>query len=276
MNRQKKFYKRTGVCLFSVLVVFLFTIFLFSLHPSSEKEKLPAFLSSEPDKNKSENIEKKDLNMDIYKKKRKSMVEKQIVGRGVNNKKVIDAMLAVSRENFVPEKMKPYAYDDRPLPIDSGQTISQPYIVALMTELISPSPGDKILEIGSGSGYQAAVLAEIADTVYTIEIIKKLVDIASANIENAGYENVNIKHGDGYKGWPSKAPFDSIIITAAAKKIPNPLIKQLKESGKIVMPIGRPGGTQELIVGVKKGDKLETTAVTAVRFVPMTGEAQED
>ncbi|MFO7734622.1 MAG: protein-L-isoaspartate(D-aspartate) O-methyltransferase [bacterium] len=251
-------------------------VFLFSLYASSEKEDSPSSSRSDSDKNKRQNIEKKDSSMDIYKKKRETMVEKQIVGRGVKNKRVIDAMLAVSRENFVPEKMKPYAYYDRPLPIDSEQTISQPYIVALMTELVSPSPEDKVLEIGTGSGYQAAVLAEITDTVYTIEIIKNLVDIASENIKNAGYENIKIRHGDGYKGWPSEAPFDSIMITAATKKIPEPLIKQLKEGGKIVMPLGQPGGMQELIVGVKKGDKLETETVTAVRFVPMTGDALED
>jgi protein-L-isoaspartate(D-aspartate) O-methyltransferase len=201
---------------------------------------------------------------------RERMVETQIKARGVKDPRVLSALLKVERHRFVPEKYLESAYSDQPLPIGQGQTISQPYIVALMTELAELKGNEKVLEIGTGSGYQAAVLAELAKEVYTIEIIELLASTARERLSKLGYQNIQVKAGDGYLGWPEAAPFDAIIVTAAPDHIPKRLIEQLKEGGRMVVPVGT--YTQELKRIVKKSGKMETIDVIPVLFVPMTGE----
>ncbi|BFN37456.1 protein-L-isoaspartate(D-aspartate) O-methyltransferase [Fidelibacter multiformis] len=207
-----------------------------------------------------------------YDRAREEMVRYQLENRDIKNKVVLNTMKSVPRHEFVPDKEKRNAYDDRPLPIGYGQTISQPYIVAYMTQVIDPKPEYRILEIGTGSGYQAAVLAEIADSVFTIEIVKGLADRAQSALEENGYANVVIRHGDGYYGWESKAPFDAIVVTAAAEHIPPPLIKQLKPDGKMIIPVGSPFMIQNLMLVEKKGESVRTTSLFPVRFVPLTRE----
>jgi protein-L-isoaspartate(D-aspartate) O-methyltransferase len=207
----------------------------------------------------------------MYEKMRISMVEDQIEKRGVKNESVLEAMRKVPRHEFVPDYLKKYAYADEPLPIGEDQTISQPYIVAYMTEYLRLGNEDKVLEIGTGSGYQAAVLAEIVDTVYTIEIVDVLAKNAQRNLERLGYENVLVKRGDGYAGWPEHAPYDAIIITAAPTKIPEPLLEQLKVGGFMILPLG--DYSQELVLIEKNSMKdFEQKTLLPVRFVPMTGE----
>ena len=202
------------------------------------------------------------------------MVRFQIQGRGVKNQLVLDAMIRVPRHRFVPRSWRDRAYDDCPLPIGSKQTISQPYIVALMTGLLDPDSSDIILEVGTGSGYQAAVLAEIVDTVFSIEIIPSLSSSAAAILDTLGYHNVLVETGDGYLGWPEHAPFDGIIVTCAPDSIPAPLVKQLKDNGRMVIPVGN-ATHQELYLLRKIDDKLHRESIIPVRFVPMTGEAQK-
>lgn len=255
--------------IFLILAVISITLVL-SLLASPSKDPETAKISAE---GPTENVKEEDKQNMVYINQRKSMVNNQIIARGISNADVINAMLKVPREEFVLAEMKQYAHLDRPLPIAAGQTISQPYIVAIMTELLEPSKNDRVLEIGAGSGYQAAVLAEIVKEVYTIEIIEELSKVAAENLKKTGYNNVYVKHGDGYKGWKEKAPFDSIIITAAVKEIPQPLIDQLKEGGKVILPKGDPRSYQNLVLGIKKDGKIEEVSITPVRFVPMTGEA---
>jgi protein-L-isoaspartate(D-aspartate) O-methyltransferase len=209
-----------------------------------------------------------------YRELRDNMVEHQIMARGVKDSRVIGAMMKVPRHLFIPENKRYRAYDDGPLPIGEGQTISQPYIVALMTELLEPQEGDRILEIGTGSGYQAAVLAEIVDTVYSIEIICELQERADSTLKALDYENVITRCGDGYLGWPEAAPFDGVIVTAAPKTVPEPLLEQLNEGAKLVIPVG--DYMQYLEVYTRTGDKFERERNVPVRFVPMTGKAEED
>jgi protein-L-isoaspartate(D-aspartate) O-methyltransferase len=209
-----------------------------------------------------------------YKTMRERMVETQIKARGVKEPRLLAAMLKVERHLFVPKNLHPTAYSDQPLPIGEGQTISQPYIVALMTELLDLKGDDKVLEVGTGSGYQAAILAELAKEVYSIEIIEKLATSAEKLLLNLGYKNIKVKAGDGYLGWPEAAPFDAIVVTCAPDHIPRPLIDQLKEGGKMVIPVGEL--TQELKKIVKRGGKLETTNVIPVIFVPMTGDGVKE
>jgi protein-L-isoaspartate(D-aspartate) O-methyltransferase len=209
-----------------------------------------------------------------YTATRKRMVDEQIVARNVKDKLVINAMLKVPRQKFVPEKLKDEAYDDNPLPIEEDQTISQPYIVALMTELLQLKGGEKVLEIGTGSGYQAAILAEIAKEVYTIEIIETLANSARERLLKLGYNNITVKYGDGYQGWKEYAPFDGIIVTAAPDHIPQPLIDQLKVGGRMVIPVGSIFQELKLITKAKEG--VIEASIVPVRFVPMTGEAQEN
>ena len=199
------------------------------------------------------------------------MVETQIKARGVKDPRVLSALLKVERHRFVPEEYLGSAYSDQPLPIGEGQTISQPYIVALMTELLELKGDEKVLEIGTGSGYQAAVLAELAREVYTIEIIEPLASAARNRLLELGYQNIKVKAGDGYLGWPKAAPFDAIIITCAPDHIPEPLVEQLKEGGRMVLPVG--AYAQELKKIVKRSGKIETSDVIPVVFVPMTGDA---
>ena len=210
---------------------------------------------------------------EAYKSLRERMVRTQIAARGVTSRQVIEAMMKVPRHRFIPRDLRGLAYIDSPLPIGREQTISQPYIVALMTESLQPERGDRILEIGTGSGYQAAVLAEIVDTVFTIEIVPELAERSGAILDTLGYGNVLVRCGDGYDGWPEKAPFDGIIVTAAAPVIPTPLIEQLEVGGRIVIPVG--GVFQELEVYVKREAGLELLLTLPVRFVPMTGKVRE-
>lgn len=205
---------------------------------------------------------------DRYLDARNEMVQTQILDRGISNSKVLRAMRKVPRHLFVPAEYQNDAYGDYPLPIGYGQTISQPYIVAYMTEAAQPDKKKKVLEIGTGSGYQAAVLAEIADTVYTIEIVNELAAESSARLKKLGYNNIEVKAGDGYYGWTEHSPFDIIIVTAAAEEIPQPLIDQLAENGRMVIPVGKSFDLQDLILLVKKNGKLEKKRLAPVRFVP--------
>ena len=210
------------------------------------------------------------LQDEALKKKRELLVDQTIAKRGVKDKAVLDAMKKVPRHLFVPEGSISRAYDDRPLGIGYGQTISQPYIVAYMTEVIRPKPDHKVLEVGTGSGYQAAVLAEIVKEVYTIEIIPELGNASTATLKKLGYNNVKVKVSDGYFGWPEQAPFDAIVVTAAAEFVPPPLIEQLKEGGKMIIPIGSPYMNQTLMLVEKKGKKITTKSLLPVVFVPFT------
>jgi protein-L-isoaspartate(D-aspartate) O-methyltransferase len=205
---------------------------------------------------------------------REVMVRDQIAARGISDPATLEALRTVPRHEFLPLRLRSEAYADYPLPIGHGQTISQPYIVAFMTEAIRPQPGEKILEIGAGSGYQAAVLAQMGADVYTIEIVEPLAEMARQTLERLGYRNAHVKHGDGYRGWPEHAPFDAIIVTCAPDKIPAPLIEQLRDGGRMIIPVGS-GMNQELVLLRKTGDKIEQQSVLPVRFVPMTGEAQK-
>ena len=198
------------------------------------------------------------------------MVEWQIEKRGIKNQPTLDAMRKILRHKFVPTDIMERAYDDSPLPIGYGQTISQPYIVAYMTAVINPEPGQKVLEIGTGSGYQAAVLAEIVDEVYTIEIITELYSSAKKRLDDLGYKNITCINADGYYGIKKAAPFDAIVVTAASEHIPPPLIEQLKDGGKMIIPVGSPFLNQTLILVEKNGEEITTTSLLPVRFVPFT------
>ncbi len=205
-----------------------------------------------------------------YDRMREAMVRNQIAARGIKHQPTLDAMRKVERHLFVPQRSQARAYDDHPMPIGYGQTISQPYIVAYMTQLVNPKPGDRVLEIGAGSGYQAAVLAEIVDEVYTIEIVPQLGEQAKQRMNDLGYDHVKVIIADGYHGLPDKAPFDAIVVTAAAEHIPPPLIEQLKDGGKMVIPVGSPFMVQTLILVEKLDGQVKTTNLMAVRFVPFT------
>jgi len=204
-----------------------------------------------------------------YEAVRKKMVATTIKERGVEDARVLAVMEKVPRHEYVPKRWRFLAYSDRPLPIEAEQTISQPYIVALMTELMAPKSTDKVLEIGTGSGYQAAVLAELVKEVYTIEIIPQLAQSAGKRLQRLGYKNIHVKCGDGYYGWPEKGPFDGIIVTCGAPKVPPALFEQLKEGGRMVIPVGK--GYQKLMLIRKKNGKMVMKFVTDVIFVPLVG-----
>ncbi|MCU0531334.1 MAG: protein-L-isoaspartate(D-aspartate) O-methyltransferase [Syntrophales bacterium] len=206
---------------------------------------------------------------------RNTMVAEQIVARGVRHEGVLRAMRTTPRHLFVPEDRVSRAYDDAPQPIGHGQTISQPFIVATMTEILQPDGSGTVLEVGTGSGYQAAVLSHLYRKVYTIEIIPELAESAKARLRDLGFSNVEVRTGDGYAGWPDKAPFDAIMVTAAAGHIPPPLISQLKTKGRMVIPVGSPSMIQHIIL-VEKDQKgnITTKSLLPVRFVPLTGERQ--
>ena len=205
-----------------------------------------------------------------YERLRNKMVRDQIVARGITHRSTLQAMRTVERHLFVDSQLANKAYEDNPLPIGHGQTISQPFIVAYMTSLVEPRPHFRILEIGTGSGYQAAVLAEIADSVFTMEIIPELGEIAEKRLEALGYENVRVIVGDGYRGLPEKAPFHAIVVTAGAEHIPPPLLEQLAEGGKIIIPVGSQFAVQYLILIEKKKGRITTKNMMPVRFVPFT------
>ena len=206
-----------------------------------------------------------------FKQARKQLVERHIKAKGISDPNVLAAMQAVPRHNFVPPNLLSVAYADRPLPIGEGQTISQPYVVALMSEILELAKDHRVLEIGTGSGYQAAVLAQVVNTVYSIEIKEKLYNRASKTLKLLGYNNIKTRHGDGYFGWPQAAPFDAVMITAAIDHIPPPLIKQLKDGGRLALPLGNPFSYQNLVLVTKQGDDLIVKQITGVLFVPMTG-----
>ena len=213
---------------------------------------------------------------DPYRAARKNMVEHDLRGRGIRDARVLKVMGEVPRHLLVDERYRSEAYADHPLPIGEGQTISQPYVVALMTESLKLKPSDRVLEIGTGSGYQAAVLAGIVREVYTVEIRRNLADRASTKLKSLGCRNVTVRYGDGYFGWESAAPFDAVIVTASANHIPPPLIRQLKEGGRLIIPLGSTVFYQTLtLVTKKKGGELSVEQLGPVAFVPMTGEAMK-
>lgn len=207
------------------------------------------------------------------KAERNWMVDRQIDGRGIKDSRVLKAMRTVPRHRFVPSDVSGMAYEDGPLPIGYGQTISQPYIVAFMTDAVELTGQEKVLEIGTGSGYQAAVLAEIVSHVFTIEIVEPLARQAEKTLQALGYKNVTVRSGDGYRGWPDEAPFDVIILTAAPDHVPQPLMEQLKVGGRLILPTGK--WLQELILIRRTETAFERTSLLPVAFVPMTGEAEK-
>ena len=205
---------------------------------------------------------------------RQQMVQQQLMARGIHDNRVLTAMAKVPREEFVAPESRAATYEDGPLPIGYGQTISQPYVVAFMTEQLRPKPSDRVLEVGTGSGYQAAILAELVSDVYSIEIVEPLAKGAEATLQRLGYKNVHVKIGDGYKGWPEAGPFDAIIVTCAPDKVPQPLVDQLKDDGRMVIPVGD-RFAQQLYLLEKKNGQLKQSATLPVRFVPMTSEGQK-
>lgn len=205
---------------------------------------------------------------------RERMVQEQIVARGVADARVIAALRSVPRHRFVPSAQTGAAYEDRPLAIGADQTISQPYIVALMSELAQVAPGDRVLEVGTGSGYQAAILAAMGAEVYSIEIVEELARSATERLKRLGYHRVHVRYGDGYAGWPEHAPFDAIVVTAAPPRIPEPLKQQLAIGGRLVVPVGR--ADQELVTLTRTSSGFAERRSIPVRFVPMTGRAQDD
>ncbi|MCF7966831.1 MAG: protein-L-isoaspartate(D-aspartate) O-methyltransferase [Methylobacter tundripaludum] len=218
---------------------------------------------------------------DMFRQQRQALVDvikydvlrtRDFLNQEALDDRVLDALRKVPRHEFVPDDQRPYAYQNRPLPIGYGQTISQPYIVAVMTDLLKLKKNDRTLEIGTGSGYQAAILAELADSVYSIEIVEPLAKQAATNLKRAGYDAVHTRTGDGYYGWEEAAPFDGIVVTAVASHIPPPLIKQLKPGGRMIIPVGAPFMTQYLVLVSKDTDeKVTTRQILPVSFVPLTG-----
>jgi protein-L-isoaspartate(D-aspartate) O-methyltransferase len=212
---------------------------------------------------------------DPYAAARERMVAEQIERRGITDARVLGALRKVPRHELVPADQRSQAYADHPLPIGEGQTISQPYVVALMTELARVAPGERVLEVGTGSGYQAAVLAELGADVYTIEIVDPLAQRAKRDLARLGYEKVHVRSGDGYAGWPDAAPFDAILVTAAAPRVPQALLDQLRVGGRLVIPVGDTGEEQSLEVHERTEQGIAVHGVIPVRFVPMTGTVRE-
>ena len=215
-------------------------------------------------------------NQDQFARARRAMIERDLVSRGIRDRRVLEAMGSIERELFVPEKLSSRAYEDRPLPIGEGQTISQPYMVAFMTELLNLTGTERLLEIGTGSGYQTAVLGKLAAEVYSIEIIPKLSERAKILLNRLGFDNVHLKVGDGFFGWEEQGPFDAILVTAAAAKIPEPLWRQLREGGRLIMPLGAEKQGQALVRVTKSDGKQVVEELTGVVFVPLTGAILQD
>ena len=251
-NNKKKLSKNKKIILFLIIILIVFILI-----------------------SNGNNIEEKKVatEVDKYSQLRESMIERQLKIRDINDKNVLSVMGKVERHKFIPISLVNNDYDDNPLPIGYGQTIRQPYIVALMTQSLEVDKNDKVLEIGTGSGYQAAVLSGLVDKVYTIEIINELAKNAETRLNNLGYDNVKVKNADGYFGWEEFGPYDAIIVTAAANHIPPPLLEQLKDGGKLIIPLGSTLTFQTLTIVTKKGNDLETEFITGVRFVPLTGKA---
>ena len=217
-----------------------------------------------------------ERNRDQFVRARRAMIERDLMTRGIRDARVLEAMGSIERELFVPEKLRSLAYEDRPLSIGEGQTISQPYMVAFMTQLLSLKGTERVLEIGTGSGYQTAVLGEIAAEVYSIEIIPKLSERAKILLVQLGFDNVHLKVGDGFFGWAEQGPFDAILVTAAAPKIPEPLWRQLREGGRLIMPLGAERQAQTLVRVTKSDGKQVVEELTGVVFVPLTGAIRQD
>ena len=215
-------------------------------------------------------------NQDQFARARRAMIERDLVSRGIRDRRVLEAMGSIERELFVPEKLSSRAYEDRPLPIGEGQTISQPYMVAFMTELLNLTGTERLLEIGTGSGYQTAVLGKLAAAVYSIEIIPQLSQRAKVLLNRLGFDNVHLKVGDGFFGWEEQGPFDAILVTAAAAKIPEPLWRQLREGGRLIMPLGAEKQGQALVRVTKSNGKQVVEELTGVVFVPLTGAILQD
>lgn len=215
-------------------------------------------------------------NQDQFARARRAMIERDLVSRGIRDRRVLEAMGSIERELFVPEKLSSRAYEDRPLPIGEGQTISQPYMVAFMTELLNLTGTERLLEIGTGSGYQTAVLGKLAAAVYSIEIIPQLSQRAKVLLNRLGFDNVHLKVGDGFFGWEEQGPFDAILVTAAAAKIPEPLWRQLREGGRLIMPLGAEKQGQALVRVTKSDGKQVVEELTGVVFVPLTGAILQD
>jgi len=249
--------KKIGLVVSLLILFFIFVLYFVVTEHNKENVNIPTF-------------------SDRYCQQRYDMVEEQLKKRDIDDERVLAAMGSVERHKLVPESLKNKAYNDNPLPIGYGQTISQPYIVALMTQEVGVEAGDKVLEIGTGSGYQAAILAELVDKVYSIEIIKDLADSARQGLKDLGYDNVEVKNADGYYGWEEKGPFDAILVTAAANHVPPSLIEQLKDGGKLVIPLGNIFRFQTLNLITKEGDEVKNKYITSVRFVEMTGQAKEE
>ena len=260
-TRQPRFARRTAICLAAALPVAMVIGTSLLSHSSAT-----AVLSAEPSTVTAEDAR--------YAEARKSMVEDDLRGRDITDAKVLEIMGRIPRHRFVPDKMQQVAYADMPLPIGHGQTISQPYIVALMTQAAQPRPMSRALDIGTGSGYQAAVLAEVCKDVYSIEILKPLAESAQKRLADMGYKNITVRTGDGYRGWAKKAPFDVIIVAAAPDHVPQPLVDQLAPGGRLVIPVGQ--FFQELLVVEKQKDgQIRRQSIAPVRFVPMRGEAEK-
>jgi protein-L-isoaspartate(D-aspartate) O-methyltransferase len=207
---------------------------------------------------------------------RRGMIERDLVGRGIKDTRILEVMGSLERELFVPDKLRSHAYEDRPLPIGAGQTISQPYIVAVMTELLGLKGSERVLEIGTGSGYQTAVLGKLTAEVYSIEIIPTLSQRAKAHLERLGLDNVHLRVGDGFFGWEERGPYEAILVTASAPKIPEPLWQQLRESGRLIMPLGEDRQTQRLVRVTKVDGKQVIENISGVVFVPLTGAIQKN
>ena len=258
---KRKYKKDTKKIILIILIIIIASLFILN------KNK-PVLKNIVKEQDVSEDVDKFTIS-------RQNMVENQLKNRDIVDEKVLDVMNKVERHKFVPSSLVNRAYDDNPLPIGHGQTISQPYIVALMTQSLEIDESYKVLELGTGSGYQAAVLAELVDEVYTIEIIGALANDAETRLKNLDYKNVKVKNADGYFGWQDFAPYDVIIVTAAANHVPPSLLEQLKDGGKLIIPLGSTLTFQTLTLITKKGNDLETEFITGVRFVPLTGKALE-
>lgn len=263
-NKGKGWLKRIlGVLLILLFAGLTFYIVAYYGQPPKAKESVPEESPAQ------EELENK------YREEGEMMVEYQLKGRDITDPKVLEVMSQIPRHQFVPEEYKDQAYEDHPLPIGEGQTISQPYIVALMTQNLELQGDEKVLEIGTGSGYQAAILSKLVQEVYTVEIIKSLGVKAKDRLERLGYDNVVVQVADGYYGWPEHAPFDAIIVTAAPDHVPPPLLDQLRDGGIMVIPVGPPGSYQTLWKLTKKGDQIISKNLGGVLFVPLTGEPRE-